>query len=101
VRVAEFSIRKKSGGIGRYSGGNGIVRKLKFLEEMTVTVLSSHRIIPPHGTAGGSPGNTGENKVLRANGQLEKLNGNDSTQMQPGDTFIMRTPGGGGFGEPI
>ncbi|WP_457650417.1 hydantoinase B/oxoprolinase family protein [Profundibacter sp.] len=98
VRVEEFSIRKGSGGSGQFSGGNGVVRKLKFLENMTVTVLSSHRIIPPHGIAGGEAGKTGENEVQRANGQLEKLRGNDSTQMQPGDTFIMRTPGGGGFG---
>ena len=98
VRVEEFSIRKNSGGGGQYSGGNGIVRKLCFLQEMTVTVLSSHRIIPPHGCAGGSCGKTGENEVLRANGQLEQLKGNDSAQMQAGDSFIMRTPGGGGYG---
>ena len=65
---------------------------------MTVTVLSSHRIIPPHGAAGGQPGKVGENQVRRENGSIEQLQGNDSTQMQPGDTFIMRTPGGGGFG---
>ncbi|MEE9388214.1 MAG: hydantoinase B/oxoprolinase family protein [Paracoccaceae bacterium] len=98
VRVEEFSIRTGSGGRGRFSGGNGIVRKLKFLQEMTATVLSSHRIIPPHGASGGQPGKTGENQVRRADGQLEQLQGNDETQMHPGDTFIMRTPGGGGFG---
>lgn len=98
VQVEEFSIRKCSGGDGLYSGGNGVIRKLKFLEEMTVTVLSSHRIIPPHGAAGGQPGKIGENQVRRKNGSLELLQGNDSAQMQPGDSFIMRTPGGGGYG---
>ncbi len=101
VRVEEFSIRSGSGGRGKYSGGNGIVRKLKFLEEMTVTVLSSHRIIPAHGAAGGQAGKVGENQVQRENGSMEQLQGNDSTKMQPGDSFIMRTPGGGGFGPKI
>jgi 5-oxoprolinase (ATP-hydrolysing) len=100
VRVEKFAIRSGSGGLGAYSGGNGIERQLRFLEPATVTVLSSHRIIPPHGAAGGTPGKTGENSVQRSDGTLEPLLGNDETQMTAGDVFIMKTPGGGGFGPP-
>ncbi len=101
VRVREFSIRDGSGGQGAYHGGNGIVRRLEFLEPMTVTVLSSHRQVPPHGAKGGQPGATGENAVERANGTIEALQGNDETQVSAGDVFVMKTPGGGGFGEPV
>jgi 5-oxoprolinase (ATP-hydrolysing) len=98
VRVDEFSIRQNSGGAGKHQGGDGITRRLRFLEPMTVTVLSSHRIIPPHGAAGGSPGATGENAVIRASGAVEPLQGNDEAQLAPGDVFLMKTPGGGGYG---
>jgi len=98
VRVDEFSIRSGSGGIGEYCGGNGIVRKLRFLEPMTVTVLSSHRIVPPHGAAGGGAGVVGENSVVCADGKIETLMGNDEAQLDIGDVFVMKTPGGGGYG---
>ena len=100
VRVDEFSIRQGSGGLGPFVGGNGIVRRLTFNEAMTVTTLSSHRIVSPQGANGGSPGATGENSVQRANGAIEMLEGNDQTELEPGDTFTMKTPGGGGFGRP-
>jgi len=100
VRVEEFSIRHGSGGAGRWQGGDGIVRRLRFLEEMTATVLSSHRQVPPHGAAGGSPGQTGENHVERADGTVVPLQGNDQALMGPGDVFVMKTPGGGGYGAP-
>lgn len=99
VRVDEFSIRTGSGGLGKYVGGDGIVRRLRFLEPMTVTVLSSHRIVPPHGTAGGQPGATGENAVVRCDGQIEELAGNDEAHLEAGDVFVMKTPGGGGYGK--
>ncbi|MCT8161879.1 hydantoinase B/oxoprolinase family protein [Pseudoruegeria sp. SHC-113] len=98
VRVEEFSIRKGSGGQGRHTGGDGIVRKLTFLEEMTVTVLSSHRVCPPFGCNGGLPGKTGSNAILRTTGAHVQLSGNDQATLDVGDTFIMETPGGGGFG---
>ncbi|MFV1722466.1 hydantoinase B/oxoprolinase family protein [Phaeobacter sp. JH18-32] len=98
VRVDEFSIRQDSGGAGETTGGNGIIRKLRFLTPMTVTVLSSHRETVPHGAAGGEPGKPGENSVKRSNGDVEMLKGNDETQMGVDDVFIMKTPGGGGFG---
>lgn len=100
VRVDEFSIRKGSGGAGKFTGGDGIVRKLCFLEPMTVTVLTSHRRTAPHGAAGGGSGATGENSVERVNGRVEILEGNDVVQVKAGDVFILKSPGGGGFGEP-
>ena len=100
VQVDEFSIRSGSGGIGAFNGGDGITRRLKFLEDMTVTVLTSHRIIPPHGMNGGGAGGVGENAVERRDGTVEVLGGNDEAQLQAGDVFMMKTPGGGGYGEP-
>jgi 5-oxoprolinase (ATP-hydrolysing) len=99
VRVDEFSIRRGSGGAGLFKGGNGIVRKLRFLEPMTATVLSSHRDTAPHGASGGQAGSTGENSVIRADGSVELLKGNDVAQMKAGDVFVLKSPGGGGFGK--
>ncbi|MEE2946047.1 MAG: hydantoinase B/oxoprolinase family protein [Pseudomonadota bacterium] len=98
VRVDEFSIRQNSGGEGKFAGGNGIVRRLTFNEAMTVTTLSSHRVVPPQGAHGGEPGSVGENSVRRSNGQIVPLKGDSQVELAPGDTFIMKTPGGGGFG---
>jgi 5-oxoprolinase (ATP-hydrolysing) len=98
VRVDEFSIRRGSGGSGAFTGGDGIVRRLRFLEPMTVTVLTSHREVPPLGAAGGGNGALGENSVIRADGTQEVLRGNDQTQVDQGDVFVMKTPGGGGYG---
>ncbi|MEL6962929.1 MAG: hydantoinase B/oxoprolinase family protein, partial [Pseudomonadota bacterium] len=97
VRLEEFRIRPQSGGKGRHSGGNGIVRRLRFLEPMTTTVLTSHRITRPFGVNGGEEGAPGRNAVERADGGIEELSGNDETEMAPGDIFIMETPGGGGY----
>jgi len=99
VRLERFELRRGSGGAGRWPGGDGIVRELRFLEEMTVTVLSSHRDTAPFGMAGGGPGLPGTNAVRRVDGTIERLRGNDSAQMHPGDVFVMETPGGGGFGK--
>jgi len=98
VRVDEFSIHHRSGGQGQTSGGNGIVRRLRFNEPMTVTVLSSHRVVPPHGAQGGGAGAVGENSVVRADGAVLELKGNDQASLEVGDVFVMKTPGGGGFG---
>ncbi len=98
VRVEEFSIRRGSGGAGRWPGGDGIVRRLRFLEPMKVTVLSSHRETQPAGIAGGAPGAAGHNVVERRNGRIEELRGNDEADLEAGDVFCMTTPGGGGYG---
>ncbi len=100
VRVEAFEIRRGSGGAGRHRGGDGIERRLRFLEPMTATVLSSHRIVPPPGAEGGAPGSVGENAVERADGTVEPLRGNDRAELAAGDVFVMRTPGGGGYGAP-
>ncbi len=99
VRVDEFSIRQDSGGQGLHKGGNGSVRKLTFLEPMTATFLSLHRKTDPYGLEGGAPGARGQNSVIRADGQIEQLEGNDEAALHPGDAILIETPGGGGFGK--
>ena len=99
VRVDEFSIRHGSGGAGAFRGGDGIVRKLRFNEPMTVTTLSSHRETSPHGAADGGAGAKGENSVVRLDGTIEPMEGNDVAQMNAGDVYILKSPGGGGYGK--
>lgn len=99
VRLDEFSIRAGSGGVGKWTGGSGIVRRLRFLEPASVTVLSSHRKSGAAGAADGQDGKPGVNSVERATGQVDALKGNDETQMAVDDVFVMETPGGGGFGK--
>ncbi|MEB8386719.1 hydantoinase B/oxoprolinase family protein [Rhodobacteraceae bacterium KMM 6894] len=98
VRVDAFSIRRGSGGIGAFNGGNGIVRKLRFLDDMTTTVLTSHRKVPPQGANGGGHGACGRNALIRADGTVVDLKGNDAIDVHPNDVFVMETPGGGGYG---
>ncbi len=98
VRVEAFSIRRGSGGSGAYSGGDGIIRRLRFRESMTVTTLTSHRKTSPFGKEGGEDGARGENSVERNDGSVEVLMGDDQTEVEPGDVFCMKTPGGGGWG---
>jgi len=99
VRVDEFSIRRGSGGAGTFKGGDGITRKLQFMEPMTVTTLTSHRETAPHGASGGAPGAIGENSVIRADGSEIAMRGNDVAQMGVGDVFVLKSPGGGGYGK--
>ncbi|MGR3485614.1 MAG: hydantoinase B/oxoprolinase family protein [Paracoccaceae bacterium] len=99
VRVARMAIRRGSGGAGAWRGGNGLERELTALAPMEVTVLSSNRRTRPVGLNGGGPGAAGENRVHRASGHEVPLKGNDRVQLAPGDSFVMRTPGGGGCGE--
>ena len=99
VRLEEFSIRKNSGGKGKFNGGDGVTRKLRFLEPMTVTTLCSHRRVKPFGLNGGSPGDCGKEWLERTDGSILNLNGNDSCEVESNDLFVMETPGGGGFGK--
>ncbi|RDG32395.1 hydantoinase B/oxoprolinase family protein, partial [Streptomyces corynorhini] len=101
VRVDSFAVREGSGGAGHWHGGDGVVRRLRFLEPMTVTLLTGHREVPPYGMAGGAPGALGANAVERADGTVTALRGVDSVEVGPGDVLIMRTPGGGGYGTPV
>ncbi len=100
VQVADFAIRRGSGGAGRWRGGDGVVRKIVFREAMTAAILSGHRRVAPFGMAGGEPGACGRNTVVRADGSTEQLAATDATTMAPGDVFVIETPGGGGYGEP-
>ena len=100
VRVEEFRVRAGSGGAGGRRGGDGVVRRLRFLEALTAAIVSSSRRVPPYGLAGGLPGACGRNAVERADGTLEELPGVAQTVMRPGDVLVVETPGGGGFGAP-
>jgi 5-oxoprolinase (ATP-hydrolysing) len=100
VRLESYEIREGSGGAGRWRGGNGGVRKVRFLEAMTAAILSNNRIHAPFGMAGGEPGALGRNAVVRADGSVEELPHIGKTTMQPGDMFVIETPGGGGYGPP-
>ena len=100
VRLETFGIRQGSGGAGHWRGGNGAVRRLRFLDAVTVTTLTSHRIVAPFGAVGGAPGATGENWVIWPDGRRERLNGNDERELPAGAAFEMLTPGGGGWGAP-
>ncbi|MCW2904800.1 MAG: hypothetical protein JWO67_7065 [Streptosporangiaceae bacterium] len=98
VRLESFEIRAGSGGGGRWPGGNGGRRRIRFLEPMTVTVLSGHRRIPPYGMAGGGQGALGRHWVEHPDGSVTRLRGCDSTPVEAGDAFVLETPGGGGYG---
>ena len=100
VRVESFALRPGSGGRGRFNGGNGVVRRMRFLEPMTATLLTSHRETEPYGLNGGEAGARGENSLMTDDGELRILKGNDEVQVEAGDTIIIKTPGGGGFGSP-
>jgi 5-oxoprolinase (ATP-hydrolysing) len=100
VRVEEFAVREGSGGAGRWRGGDGTVRRLRFLEPMTVSTLASHRRIPPYGMAGGLPGALGTARVERADGTVSVLAGSAVTHVEPDDVLVLETPGGGGYGPP-
>ncbi|MDE8342605.1 MAG: hydantoinase B/oxoprolinase family protein, partial [Acidocella sp.] len=98
VRVEEFSIRRGSGGNGKYRGGDGAIRKLRFLEPMVATIVSSRRRQGPFGLAGGGDGAVGQQFVERRDGGLEELAGCAQVNLAAGDAFIIATPGGGGYG---
>jgi 5-oxoprolinase (ATP-hydrolysing) len=100
VVLEEFAIRHGSGGAGRNRGGDGAVRRIRFLEPMTVCTLSGHRRVPPYGMAGGRPGALGSNRILRADGTVVAMSGCDVAQVEAGDTLVVETPGGGGYGTP-
>ena len=101
VRLESYAIRRGSGGDGRWHGGDGGVRRLRFLEPMTVTTLSGHRRVPAFGLAGGAPGALGRHWVERADGSVTPMRGCDSVRLAAGDVFVIETPGGGGFKQVI
>jgi 5-oxoprolinase (ATP-hydrolysing) len=96
--LESYEIRPQSGGAGQWRGGDGGVRRVRFLERMTASILSNGRTVPSFGMAGGSPGVVGINRVERADGRVEMLAHIGSAEMAPGDVFVIETPGGGGYG---
>ncbi|XGV98082.1 MAG: hydantoinase B/oxoprolinase family protein [Leptolyngbya sp. BL-A-14] len=98
VLLENFAIRSGSGGEGLHRGGNGVIRRIRFREPMTAAILSGHRLVPPFGLEGGAAGTVGRNWVERADGTIEPLASKAEVTMQPGDVFVIETPGGGGYG---
>jgi 5-oxoprolinase (ATP-hydrolysing) len=98
VRLDSYEIKPDSGGKGQWHGGNGAIRKVRFLAPMTASILSNNRIVAPFGAAGGEPGQCGRNYVIRVDGQHEELGFVATAAMAPGDVFVIETPGGGGYG---
>jgi 5-oxoprolinase (ATP-hydrolysing) len=101
VLLESFEIRRGSGGAGRWHGGDGSVRRVRFLEPLVAAILSGHRRVAPPGMAGGLPGMTGRNWVRRADGRVVELGACDQIEMRAGDCFVIETPGGGGYGRPV
>ncbi|RMB12041.1 hydantoinase B/oxoprolinase family protein [Eilatimonas milleporae] len=99
VRVTRFGVRADSGGGGHRHGGNGAVRQIMALRPMHMAILSSHRQVAPPGLNGGAPGLPGRTVILRADGSRRTLAASDSTDLDPGDTICLETPGGGGYGK--
>jgi 5-oxoprolinase (ATP-hydrolysing) len=100
VLLEQFGIRRGSGGAGKWRGGDGAVRRIRFLAPMTAVILASRRTVPPFGLAGGADGAAGLQRVERADGRVEVLSGTDRADLEPGDVFVIETPGGGGYGPP-
>ncbi|MGE5722883.1 MAG: hydantoinase B/oxoprolinase family protein, partial [Sphingomonadales bacterium] len=98
VLVERFAIRRGSGGNGRHKGGDGIERRILFRAPMHAGILSNRRRVPPAGLMGGEHAKPGVNRILRADGRVEELPATASAEMEPGDVFVIETPGGGGFG---
>jgi 5-oxoprolinase (ATP-hydrolysing) len=100
VLLERFAIRRGSGGAGAHCGGDGVERHIRFRERMRAGILSNRRDIPPAGICGGEEAKPGINQIVRANGSVETLGATASSEMAPGDMFVIETPGGGGYGEP-
>jgi 5-oxoprolinase (ATP-hydrolysing) len=99
VRLEAFAIRHGSGGAGAHHGGDGIVRRVRFLEPVTAGMLANRRDVPPFGLAGGASGAAGRNWVERADGSREDFGATATVALNAGDVFVIETPGGGGFGK--
>jgi len=98
VLLEEFRIDHDSGGQGRFSAGSGTTRRIRFLEDMEMAILSSHRQHPPQGIKGGAPGRVGRTEIHRADGQIETLRAADQTRLNAGDAVVLVTPTAGGYG---
>jgi 5-oxoprolinase (ATP-hydrolysing) len=99
VLLESYAIRRGSGGAGRSRGGDGGVRRIRFLEPMTASILANGRRVPAFGLEGGAPGALGRNRLERADGSVVTLGYIGSVDVGAGDVFVIETPGGGGFGK--
>jgi N-methylhydantoinase B len=100
VQVMRYGLRPGSGGTGKWRGGDGVVREVRFLTKARVTVLSDRRLVAPYGLCGGAPGRPGVNTIIRKDGRVEQLPSKFTTYVEAGDTVSIQTPGGGGWGNP-
>jgi 5-oxoprolinase (ATP-hydrolysing) len=100
VLLEDFHIRKDSGGRGEWKAGDGVHRRIRFLEKMDCAILSGHRRVRPFGLEGGEPGQTGKNSVRRGDGTIASLEGCDQTVLDAGEAIIIETPTAGGYGSP-
>jgi N-methylhydantoinase B len=98
LRVRQYSLRPKSGGKGKYTGGDGIIREIEVLTDCQVTMLAERRTHAPWGLAGGESASRGQSSIIRGNGTIEEMPGKFSTRLQAGDRIRIETPGGGGWG---
>jgi 5-oxoprolinase (ATP-hydrolysing) len=98
VLVRKFEVREHSGGVGKHTGGNGVVREIEFREAMEAGILSTRRRTAPFGIKGGADAKRGRNAIRRTNGKVEELAGCAVAAVEPGDVFVIETPGGGGYG---
>jgi len=98
VRLMRFEIRRKSGGAGKWSGGNGVIRQISFLDDMEINLLTQHRVQEPYGMKGGDPGKAGEQWIVLPDGTSKALKGIDSYSVRSGESLVIMTPGGGGWG---
>jgi 5-oxoprolinase (ATP-hydrolysing) len=99
VLVERFAVRRGSGGAGKHKGGDGAVRRIRFRAPMTAAMLANRRATAPHGLNGGASGKAALNFVQRRDGAIEQLAATGKAEMEPGDVFVIETPGGGGYGE--
>jgi N-methylhydantoinase B len=98
IQVEEYRLRKGSGGTGRYHGGDGLVRAIRFLTPARATITSERRRFSPYGLQEGNPGQVGQNTLLRE-GEAISLPGKTEVSLSAGDTIRIATPGGGGWGK--
>jgi N-methylhydantoinase B len=99
IRVERYEIREGSGGMGRFRGGDGLVREIRALAPLGFSLLADRRKIAPYGLEGGGPGACGEDRLIRG-GEVIRLRAKGSLELAAGDLVQIRTPGGGGFGKP-
>ncbi|MFQ6674211.1 MAG: hydantoinase B/oxoprolinase family protein, partial [Fidelibacterota bacterium] len=99
IRLERFALRRGSGGRGKYRGGDGAIRELRFLKQRRISILSERRRFSPYGMAGGEAGARGKNVLIMADGTRKNLGGKAELLVQKGDRIIIKTPGGGGFGK--